>query len=261
MQDILIAVPSFAYPTVIAQIKPYLHSKSRLICATKGLEPETGQLLHVVTAQILERSYPFAVLAGPSFAQEVAAGKPTAITLATEDDEFATTFSARLTNPYFRVYTTHDVIGVEICGAVKNILAIVAGVVYGLDLGMNALSAMMTRGLAEMQRLGIAAGGKSSTFMGMAGVGDLILTCTGSLSRNRRFGIGVAEGKSPQQMIEEIGQVVEGLDNLNGVSHLAEHYAVEMPITDQMNQVIYHGLPVEAAIRNLLSRELKTEGG
>lgn len=259
VQDILLVVPSHAFTEILLQIKPFLHEESRLVWGTKGLEPRTGNLFHVVTETILDHHYPQAVLAGPSFAKEVALAKPTAVTLATKDITFAKTLSYIFNNPNFRVYTTTDVAGVEICGAVKNILAIAAGIVDGLDLGMNALSALITRGLAEMQRLGIAAGGRSATFMGLAGVGDLILTCMGNLSRNRRFGAALAQGKTPEQAVQEIGQVVEGLDNLMGVYLLAKKLKVEMPITEQIYQVIHYDLPVARAITNLLSRKPKWE--
>jgi glycerol-3-phosphate dehydrogenase (NAD(P)+) len=257
VQDILIVVPSHAFSSTLRQIKPLLHAHSRLAWGTKGLEPGTGAFLHDVAREVLGGDYPLAALAGPSFAQEVALGKPTAITLATKDAAFGQSFSQCLNNTNFRVYTTHDVVGVEICGAVKNVLAIAAGIVDGLGLGMNALSALITRGLAEMQRLGLAAGGEAATFMGLAGVGDLILTCTGGLSRNRRFGMAIAAGKQRAQALQEIGQVVEGLDNLQGVYHLAQQYAVEMPIIEQIEQVIYHGLAVKTAVQNLLARDVK----
>lgn len=259
VQDVLVVVPSHAFSSLLLRIKPFFHMQSRLIWGTKGLEPSTGQLLHVVAEEILEKPYPLAVLAGPSFAQEVALEKPTAITIATENAQLAASMSQYLNNAYFRVYTTDDVPGVEICGAVKNILAIAAGFVDALDLGMNAMSALITRGLAEIQRLGIALGGKPSTFMGLAGVGDLVLTCTGSLSRNRRFGAAIASGKQPAAALKEIGQVVEGLDNLSGVYHLAQTYQVDMPITEQIYHVINHGLSVKEAIGNLFAREPKAE--
>ncbi len=259
VRDILIVVPSHAFPELLLKIKPFLLPESRIAWGTKGLEPNKGQLLHLLVEDILGKSHSKAVLAGPSFAQEVAMNKPTAITLATEDAEFAQSLGDQLMNSNFRVYTTADMVGVEICGAVKNILAIAAGIVDGLDLGMNALSALITRGLAEMQRLGMAAGGKPATFMGLAGVGDLILTCTGNLSRNRRFGAAIGQGKTTRQALQEIGQVVEGLNNLDGVYHLAEKLGIEMPIIEQIHQVIYHDVPVGLAIENLLSREPRSE--
>lgn len=259
-KHLVIAVPSEVFSEVLIKIKPYLRPDCGLICATKGLTPQTDELLHVTTQRLLAPlNCSFGVLAGPSFAKEVALGKPTAVTFASESSHFAQEVIPRFINPNFRIYSTPDVIGVEICGAVKNILAIAAGIVDGLELGMNALSALITRGLAEMQRLGVAIGSKPSTFMGLAGIGDLVLTCTGNLSRNRRFGFALAAGKSTPDALQSIGQVVEGLGNLSGVRRLAKRYHVEMPIVEQMYQVVYHQLSVQEAIDDLLRRKPKAE--
>lgn len=259
IQDILIVVPSHAFYRVLQQIKPELSGQTRLVWGTKGLDPESGQLLHTVAQETLGRQLPIAVLSGPSFAREVALKKPTAVTIATTDSAWADALTARLNNAYFRVYTTSDMVGVEVCGAVKNILAIAAGVVDGLQLGINALSALVTRGLAEMQRLGIALGGKPQTFIGLAGVGDLMLTCADNQSRNRRFGAAIARGKTQEQAIAEIGQVVEGAYNLQAVYQLAQQLQVEMPIIEQIYQVFYQNLPVPVAIENLFSRQPRSE--
>ncbi len=258
VQDILIVVPSHAFQQLLLQIKPELSANSRVAWGTKGLDPESGRLLHVLTKDLLGK-LPTAVLSGPSFAREVALKRPTAVTVASTDPQFASALTARCNNAYFRVYTTQDIIGVEVCGVVKNILAIAAGVVDGLQLGINALSALITRGLAEMQRLGTTMGGQPQTFMGLAGVGDLVLTCTDNQSRNRRFGKAIASGNSQSNAIAEIGQVVEGVHNLKAVHQLAQHLGVEMPIIEQIYQVIFEGLPVQAAIQNLFAREPKSE--
>ncbi|HVV69570.1 MAG TPA: NAD(P)H-dependent glycerol-3-phosphate dehydrogenase [Gammaproteobacteria bacterium] len=259
IQDILIVVPSHAFQGLLQRLKPELSVGSRLVWGTKGLDPQSGQLLHTIAQETLGIELPTAVLSGPSFAREVALKKPTAVTIATTDSAWAEALTARLNNSYFRVYTTSDIVGVEVCGAVKNILAIAAGVVDGLQLGINALSALVTRGLAEMQRLGIALGGKPQTFLGLAGVGDLMLTCADNQSRNRRFGAAIARGKTEDQAIAEIGQVVEGASNLKAVYRLAQQLQVEMPITEQIYEVLYQGLPVQAAIENLFSRQPRSE--
>jgi len=259
VRDILIVVPSHAFSALMQKIKPYLMSQARIVWGTKGVEPESGELFHHVVERILGAQHALAVLSGPSFAIEVAQEKPTAVTVASHDVAFARDLSAQLNNSYFRVYTTQDVVGVEICGAVKNVLAIAAGIVDGLQLGTNALSALITRGLAEMQRLGLALGGKPATFMGLAGLGDLVLTCTGNQSRNRRFGAAIAAGKRKEQAIAEIGQVVEGLDNLNAVYHLAQKLVVEMPIIEQVYRVIHDQVPVAQAIKALFARQTRGE--
>jgi glycerol-3-phosphate dehydrogenase (NAD(P)+) len=259
VRDILIVVPSHVFIELLIKLKTLLMPDARIVWGTKGMVLGTGQLLHDATSQILGQQYSTAAIAGPSFAKEVALGKPTAITIATLDHSFAQSLIARLNSNTFRVYSSTDIIGVEVCGVVKNILAIAAGVVDGLSLGANALSALITRGLAEMQRLGIRLGGQPSTFQGLAGMGDLILSCTDNQSRNRRFGKAIAEGKSQEDAIKEIGQVVEGLSNLKTVYHLAQTLSVEMPITEQVYYVIYEGLSAQSAIQNLFTRQTKSE--
>lgn len=252
--DILMVVPSYAFRELLTQLIPHLAPHMRVAWGSKGLDPNNGQLLHTVAEEVLGPAYPCAAVAGPSFAREVAIGLPTAITIASHNSEFAHALATRLNNPSFRAYTSQDIIGVEVCGAVKNILAIAAGAVDGLQLGANALSALITRGLAEMQRLGLALGGKPGTFLGLAGVGDLVLSCTDNQSRNRRFGTALAQGKHKEQIIEEIGQVVEGLFNLKAVYRMAKTLNVDMPITEQVYNVIYENLPLKTALHNLFSR-------
>lgn len=258
VQDILIVVPSHGFREVVLRIANFGLNRFRLAWGTKGLDPTTGELLHTVVEEVLGH-HPVAVLAGPSFAREVALGLPTLITAASNDHEFSKSLAQRLQNQTFRVYPADDVIGAEVCGILKNILAIAAGSIDGLHLGANALSAMITRGLAEMQRLGLALGGKPGTFVGLAGMGDLVLTCTDNQSRNRRFGRAIALGRTKDQALQEIGQVVEGLFNLKPVYEMAKNLSVDMPITEQIYQVIYENMPVEEAIRNLFGREIKPE--
>lgn len=259
VEDILIVVPSHAFRETITSLSPLLSERSRIAWGTKGLDPNSGQLLHTVAEDILGIYHPFAVLGGPSFAKEVALGLPTAITIASPNPDFAKSLATRLQNQCFRTYTSQDIIGVEVCGTLKNILAIAAGAVDGLHLGANALSALITRGLAEMHRLGLALGGQHATFMGLAGVGDLVLSCTDNQSRNRRFGKAIALGKTKDQAIQEIGQVVEGIFNLKSVYQIAQQLNVDMPITEQIYQVIYENLAIELAVKNLFSREPRSE--
>ncbi len=257
-EDLLIVVPSYAFHDLLHSIKPFCSPQHRLVWGTKGFAKNSQPLLHDQVQEILGDVIT-AALSGPSFAKEVALEKPTAAVIATTYPAFGQALSSRFSNQYFRIYTTTDLIGVEVCGAVKNVLAIAAGVIDALDLGSNALSAFITRGLAEMQRLGIALGGIPSTFMGLAGLGDLVLTCTDYQSRNRRFGAALALGKTREQALAAIGQVVEGLENLKAVYQLAQEKGVEMPIIQQIYQVIYHDLPVQTAIQNLFSRQLRSE--
>lgn len=259
IQDILIVVPSKAFADVLKQIKPLVDQQVRLVWGTKGLDPQSGDLLHTVVSDIFGEQTPLAAIAGPSIAKEVALGLPTAVTAATNNDLFAQDLVKRFMNNTFRVYTTSDVIGVEICGLVKNILAIATGIVDGLKLGSNAVSAFITRGLAEMTRLGLALGSMPQTFMGLAGVGDLILTCTSSQSRNRRFGAAIVAGKSIEQALQEINQVVEGLSNLKSVLQLAKKHGVDMPITQQVYRVLFEGLSPQLAMATLFARDPKSE--
>jgi len=257
-QDILLVVPSRVFVDVLTQAKPYLLPEARLVWGTKGLTAQR-ELLHVAAAHTLAKPHSLAVLSGPSFAAEVARGLPTAVTVATADAQFAQALTTRLNSNCFRVYTTDDITGVEVCGVIKNILAIAAGMVDGLQLGANALSALITRGLVEMKRLGTALGGKPETFTGLAGLGDLVLSCTDNQSRNRRFGRAIGEGKTAEAIVAEIGQAVEGYYNLAATYQLAQELGVSMPITEQVYQIIYEKKSPEVAIHALLSREPKGE--
>jgi glycerol-3-phosphate dehydrogenase (NAD(P)+) len=259
--DILVVVPSHAFADMLTSLKPLLKPHHRIIWATKGLEPKTGRLLREVAEEILGLEYPLAVLSGPTFAKEMVAGLPTAISLSSTDDTFADEFSAKLhCAKSFRVYKNSDFTGVQLGGAVKNVIAIGAGLADGLGFGANARTALITRGLAELTRLGVKLGANPETFMGMAGLGDLVLTCTDNQSRNRRFGLALGQGKSVEVAIEEIGQVVEGYRNTEEVHILSNKVGVEMPICDQIYAVLYHDKnPKEAALA-LLGRDLRTEG-
>ena len=198
-RDILIVVPSHVFADVIRQIKPYLHSDNRIVWATKGLERDSGRLLQDVIKEELGEKYPLAVLSGPTFAKELAIGMPTAIALASHDEEFALEFQERIHySKNFRVYINHDMIGVQLGGAIKNVIAISAGMSDGMGFGANARTALITRGLAEISRLGVSLGANPNTFMGMSGLGDLVLTCTDNQSRNRRFGMMLGQGFSAQ---------------------------------------------------------------
>jgi glycerol-3-phosphate dehydrogenase (NAD(P)+) len=256
--DILLVTPSRAFVETLAKIKPYLWPAARLVWGTKGLTAE-GELLHHACARVLARPHPLAILSGPSFAMEVARDLPTAVTVASSDLAFAQSLAARFSNTNFRVYTTDDMTGVEICGVIKNILAIAAGILDGLNLGANALSALITRGLVEMKRFGVALGGKPDTFIGLAGLGDLVLSCTDNQSRNRRFGRAIASGKKAEAILADMGQFVEGYYNLATAYQLAQQKNIEMPITTQVYQIIYEQKSPQLALQELLVREPRKE--
>ncbi|ADP10943.1 MULTISPECIES: NAD(P)H-dependent glycerol-3-phosphate dehydrogenase [Erwinia] len=259
-RDLLVVVPSHVFGDVLQQIKPHLRADSRLVWATKGLEKETGRLLQDVAREILGDNIPLAVISGPTFAKELAAGLPTAIALAATDSIFAEELQQLLhCGKSFRVYNNPDFIGVQLGGAVKNVIAIGAGISDGIGFGANARTALITRGLAEMSRLGAALGADPATFMGMAGLGDLVLTCTDNQSRNRRFGMMLGQGADVEGAQQAIGQVVEGFRNTKEVKVLAERYGVEMPITEQIYQVLYCGKNAHDAALSLLGRTRKDE--
>jgi glycerol-3-phosphate dehydrogenase (NAD(P)+) len=258
--NLLVVVPSFAFADVMRQIKPMLSEQSRVAWATKGLEANTGHLLSEVAVEALGEQVSLAVISGPTFAKELAAGLPTAISASSSDADFVS-YLAKVMHceRSFRVYTNNDIIGVQLGGAVKNVIAIGAGLADGLGFGANARTALITRGLREMTRLGKALGADAETFMGMAGLGDLVLTCTDNQSRNRRFGLALGKGKNKQQAEQEIGQVVEGFRNTKEVYLLAERVGVEMPIVEQIYQVLYENKSVQTAAMDLLARSQKDE--
>lgn len=258
--NILVVVPSHAFGDMLKQIKPMLNDKAKVAWATKGLDPQTGDLLQNVARSILGDNVALAVLSGPTFAKEMAAGLPTAISLSSTDDAFAVELAALLhCEKCFRVYPNKDFIGVQLGGAVKNVIAIGAGMADGIGFGANARTALITRGLVEMTRLGCALNADPVTFMGMAGLGDLVLTCTDNQSRNRRFGLALGQGAGVEQAMADIGQVVEGYRNTKEVYMLAGRMGVEMPIVEQVYQVLYQGKAAKLAAADLLSRDQKTE--
>ena len=259
-QDILIVVPSHAFNEILEQIRPHLQSHHRLIWATKGLERDSGRLLQTVAEEQLGTQYPLAVLSGPTFAKELAQGLPTAITLASNNASFALEFQARIhCSKHFRVYVNQDMIGVQLGGAIKNVIAIGAGISDGIGFGANARTALITRGIAEITRLGVSLGANPNTFMGMSGLGDLVLTCTDNQSRNRRFGLMLGEGLDTQTAMSNIGQVVEGFYNTKEAYLLAQRQGVEMPITEQIYQMLFCGKNAQEVALSLLGRERKGE--
>lgn len=259
VRDILIAVPSHAFRTTLQAIKPHVAANARLVWATKGFEHGAQALLSTVVTDEFSADLPQAVLSGPSFAKELAAGLPTAITLAANQNAFRQELAERLHSDRFRVYLSDDMIGVQVGGAVKNVLAVGAGICDGLGFGANARTALITRGLAEITRLGLALGGKPETFYGMAGLGDLILTCTDNQSRNRRFGLALGQGKTAAQAQAEIGQVVEAASNAEEVVLLAHKLGIEMPISEQIFRILNEGVDPRLAAKELLMREMRDE--
>jgi len=259
VSDILIAVPSHGLREILLRIKPLLDSQARISWATKGFELNTGKLPHQVASEILGDNRPMAVLSGPTFAKEVGAGLPTAMTIAASDADFASDLAAGLSDESFRAYTSDDMIGVEGGGAVKNVLAIGAGLSDGLGFGANTRIALINRGLVEMTRLGVALGAKQDTFMGLAGMGDLVLTCTDNLSRNRRMGLALASGMSIEAAQQEIQQVVEGVLAAKAVKEVADRLDVDMPICQQIYRILYEGVSPREAVGALMGRALKPE--
>ena len=255
---VLVVVPSHAYGATLTALAPHLAPHTGLAWATKGLEHGTGRFLHQVTQERLGQR-PAAIISGPSFAREVALGLPTALTVAADDAAYARSVAAYLHGSTLRAYTSNDILGVQLGGALKNVLAIAAGISDGLGFGANARAALITRGLAELVRLGTAVGGQRETFMGLAGMGDLILTCTDNQSRNRRFGLALGQGTSVATALSAIGQVVEGQTTTIEALRLARAYKVEMPITEQVGAVLAHGRPPRLAVESLLARDPKAE--
>ena len=257
--EVLIAVPSHALRGLLKEIAPLLHADVRLAWVTKGFELDTGLLPHQVAREVLGGLRPFAVLSGPTFAREVGAGLPTAMTIAATEEAFAVSLAHSLSSTNFRAYTSADIVGVEVGGATKNVLAVGAGLADGLGFGANTRVALITRGLVEMTRLGVALGARRETFMGLAGLGDLVLTCTDDQSRNRRFGLLLAAGHSPSSALAEIGQVVEGYLAARAVRAVAARNGVEMPICESIYRTLYEGVPPREVVRGLMSRPLKAE--
>jgi glycerol-3-phosphate dehydrogenase (NAD(P)+) len=257
--EILIAVPSHAFQSITANILPQLQPSTDITWATKGFEPGTQRLLSQVAAEQLP-GRELAVISGPTFAAEVARGLPTAVTVAATTPEHADRIAGLLHAPWFRAYTSDDLVGVQVGGASKNVLAIAAGIADGLGFGANTRAALITRGLTEIMRLGLKLGGRRETFMGLAGLGDLILTCTDNQSRNRRMGLALAKGLSLAQGRASIGQEVEGVHAAQEIYALSRRHGVEMPISEQVYRVLYEDLAPKQAVHNLLERRQKAEG-
>lgn len=253
-KQVLLVVPSSAFGSVLQQLKPHLPSNQPLVWATKGLDHHNGQFLSETAIAILGDAHPLAVLTGPSFAKEVASKHPTAIVLAASDATIGKQLQQIIHTPYFRTYLTDDLIGAQIGGAVKNILAIAVGIADGLNYGTNTQVLLITRGLAEMTRLGIKLGARTETLNGLSGLGDLILTCSDNQSRNRRFGYLLGQNKSVTEATQTVQQVVEGVETARLIHQLAQQYQVEMPITEQVYQVLHQDKPIKQAINALLNR-------
>jgi glycerol-3-phosphate dehydrogenase (NAD(P)+) len=256
---VLISIPSEGFRALLKAIKPFLKINANIIYVTKGLESHSNKLLHQVIHEELGSNIHSALLTGPSFAREVAANMPTAVVIASTEKNYAQDVIQLFANSYFRPYFTSDVIGAEIGGAVKNVMAIGAGIADGLGFGTNARAALITRGLHEMTQLGVALGAQAETFMGLSGLGDLVLTCTDNLSRNRRFGLALGQGKSIETALKEIGQVVEGAMNAEQVHQLAQQHQIDMPLTEHVFKVLEGTMTPRAAVESLFGRKLKAE--
>jgi glycerol-3-phosphate dehydrogenase (NAD(P)+) len=255
----LIVTPSHAFRELLEEPAMRAAAPRGVAWATKGFEPGSGRFLHEVAASLLPQDTPLAVVTGPSFAREVAAGLPTAVTVHSDAPTFAEQVAHCLHGPTFRAYTGNDMIGAELGGAMKNVLAVATGVADGMQLGLNARAGMITRGLNEMLRVCVAIGGKPETIMGLAGVGDLVLTCTGDLSRNRRLGLALGRGIGLQEAVREIGQVVESVQTVNEVMRIAERHGIELPITEQVQRVLSEQITPREGLQRLLAREQKPE--
>ena len=258
---VICAVPSHAVREVMSKAAPNLAADPIIVSAVKGMELETGMTMHQVLEEVLaEHHHPRIVcLSGPSFASEIAQRLPTVVTLACREEAYAISVQSTLSCPWFRCYSTTDVIGVEVGGALKNVIAIAIGIGDGQRMGHNSRAALITRGLAEITRLGARLGAKHSTFLGLSGMGDLLLTCTGDLSRNRRVGLALGEGRSLEKVLQEVDGVAEGVATTRAVCQLAERLGVELPISNMVRQVIDGELSPEEAGAALMARQLRSE--
>jgi glycerol-3-phosphate dehydrogenase (NAD(P)+) len=258
---VLTVVPTHHCRSVFQAMLPFLHDNMLLVSATKGLEPNTLLRISEIITAVLGPSFAarLVVISGPSFAREVARGDPTAIVVASENTEVAQQIQREFSSPALRLYTNRDVVGVEVGGAVKNVIAIAAGVCTGLGFGHNSLAALITRGLVEMTRLAVACGGKKETLAGLAGMGDLVLTCTGELSRNRAVGVELGRGRQLSDIIGGMHMVAEGVLTTSATLALAKRYQVEMPITEQVEAMLHGGKGPREAIRELMDRRLTGE--
>lgn len=255
---VLVVCPSHAFGKILKQIKPLIKDRP-VAWASKGFEPGTGRFLHEVAADILGDEVPTALITGPSFAKDVAAGKPTLVAVASTHPEFAEQVATALHTDSFRVYLSNDIIGAELGGAVKNVLALATGIADGMQLGDNTRAALITRGMAEMMRLGQALGSRPETLMGLSGLGDLVLTSTGDLSRNRRMGLALGQGKTIAEAQQAIGQVVEGIGTTDEVMRLAQRHGVDMPITEHVWKVVHGDMSTREALSALMGRDIRPE--
>jgi len=255
---VLIVTPSHAFAPLLEQLAPHLVPGAGLAWATKGFDPGSGRFLHELVAERLPVT-PAAIVTGPSFAREVAQGLPTAVTVHSMDAAFAQQIAALLHSTHFRAYTGNDVLGAELGGAMKNVLAVATGVADGMQLGLNARAGLITRGLNEMLRLGAALGARAETLMGLAGLGDLVLTCTGDLSRNRRLGLALGRGTSLKEAVAQIGQVVESIETVDTVMRMADAHGIELPIARGVQRVLREQITPAEGLRELLARERKAE--
>ena len=256
---VLVVTPSHAFAETLRLLAPLRPPGAGVAWATKGFEPGSGRFLHEVAAEILGDDVPLAVVTGPSFAKEVAEGLPTALTVHSDDAAFAQAVAEAMHGPAFRAYTGDDMVGAELGGAMKNVLAVATGVADGMQLGLNARAGLITRGLNEMLRLAAAIGAKPETLMGLAGLGDLVLTATGDLSRNRRLGLALGRGQTIEAAVREIGQVVESIQTADEVMRQAEKHGIELPITSGVQRVLHGDITPEQGLRELLARERKPE--
>jgi len=255
---VLIATPCGVFEQMLEAVAEHAPGRP-VVWACKGLDKTSGDLLHVRAQQVLGEQAEIAIVSGPTFAMEVARNLPAAITAASFDPEFAKRVASWFHGGSMRVYFSDDMIGVQLAGALKNVLAVAAGITDGLQYGANARAAMVTRGLTELTRLGVAMGGRRETFMGLAGLGDLLLTCTDDQSRNRRFGLALARGLTMEQAVEEIGQVVEGAKTAKLAVELANRHGVDVPIAEQIHAVLYQGKSPRDAVQALMAREIRAE--
>ena len=259
VSDVVVSVPSSGFRPLLQDLAPRLKPGVHIAWATKGFERESGLLPHQVAHDVLGSGYPMAVLSGPTFAKEVGAGLPTAMVVASADADFAMRIAEDLASQNFRTYISTDIIGVEIGGAVKNVIAVGAGLSDGLGFGANMRVALITRGLAEMTRLGVALGARERTFMGLAGLGDLVLTCTDDQSRNRRCGLALARGLSVDAAMREIGQVVEGWHAARVLREVAKRLALDLPVCEGLCRILFDGAQAREVVRQLMARPPQAE--
>ncbi len=258
-KHVLISVPSTAFPTMLSDMKPFIADDLPISWATKGLTPGTGRFLYDTALELLGDLHPLAVISGPSFAFEVAKNLPTAITIGAKDETFSADLASAMHSPTLRAYTTNDVLGVQLGGTVKNVMAIGAGIADGLGYGANTRAALITRGMSEILRLAASLGAKTETLFGLSGIGDLILTCTDDQSRNRQLGLAIGRGLSVEQAVAEVGKTVEGMHAAREVMMRAQQLGIEMPIVEQVCKILFEGYDPRKAVQELLNRDQKAE--